>query len=235
MSKNNVIGKCALCKTDGVLEESHIIPKFVFRYLKKTAFGNMRSSENPNLIMQDSEKHYMLCGNCEDKFSLAEMEFSKSIFYPFQNHNKNNFQYDKWLYYFITSVNWRCLYYRLADFIRDESLELDELEFYLKNEKIMRDFLLDNINSLNNIENHILFLEDIKEAGAAYKGKKPHVTFRRSQCCNTYFYPDINEYATYANLAGIIIISMFSKSKDALWENTEIFNGEGYISSSNQK
>jgi hypothetical protein len=55
----------------------------VMRTLKKTAVGNIRSSENPNIPAQDSENHYMLCGNCEDLFSEKETYFANTIFHPY--------------------------------------------------------------------------------------------------------------------------------------------------------
>ena len=38
-----VIGECALCREKKELQLSHIIPKFVGRYLKQTSIGNIRS------------------------------------------------------------------------------------------------------------------------------------------------------------------------------------------------
>ena len=60
--------KCALCGNEAELELSHTVPKMAVRTLKKTAIGNIRSTENPNKTIQDSEKLYMLCGDCEDLF-----------------------------------------------------------------------------------------------------------------------------------------------------------------------
>ena len=42
------MGKCALCGEDKELQLSHIIPKFIGKYLKNTSIGNIRSHENPN-------------------------------------------------------------------------------------------------------------------------------------------------------------------------------------------
>ena len=54
-----VIGECALCREKKELQLSHIIPKFVGRYLKQTSIGNIRSQENPDKPVQDIEKHYI--------------------------------------------------------------------------------------------------------------------------------------------------------------------------------
>ena len=85
--KQLTLSACALCQDKSELELSHIIPKFVLRYLKETSAGFLRSAENPNTVVQDGEKHYMLCGKCEDLFSKYErslriiyfMHISKTI------------------------------------------------------------------------------------------------------------------------------------------------------------
>ena len=69
--------KCALCGNEAELELSHTVPKMAVRTLKKTAIGNIRSTENPNKTIQDSEKLYMLCGDCEDLFSEKESKTKK--------------------------------------------------------------------------------------------------------------------------------------------------------------
>ncbi len=74
--------KCALCGNEAELELSHTVPKMAVRTLKKTAIGNIRSTENPNKTIQDSEKLYMLCGDCEDLFSEKETWFANKIFHP---------------------------------------------------------------------------------------------------------------------------------------------------------
>ncbi|REK71975.1 hypothetical protein DX130_19980 [Paenibacillus paeoniae] len=50
-SKEIIETKCALCGKIAKLEESHIIPKFVFRYLKKDSFtGRLRVDINESDI-----------------------------------------------------------------------------------------------------------------------------------------------------------------------------------------
>lgn len=46
--------KCALCGNETELELSHTVPKMAIRTLKKTAIGNIRSTENPNKTIQDT-------------------------------------------------------------------------------------------------------------------------------------------------------------------------------------
>ena len=111
------MSKCALCGEDKELQLSHIIPKFVGKYLKKTSIGKIRSQQNPNRTLQDIEKHYLLCHDCEELFSASERYFANTVFYPYKKEKLAIFGYDKRLFYFITSLSWRSLYLDVIDFV----------------------------------------------------------------------------------------------------------------------
>lgn len=66
-----IVGTCALCKSQNIiLQDSHIIPKFVSRRLiKKSITGFLRQASNPNKRLQDGDSTYLLCADCEQKFS----------------------------------------------------------------------------------------------------------------------------------------------------------------------
>ena len=54
-------GICALCKDETNLKESHLIPKFVGKWLKRTsATGYLRDIKNINKRQQDIFKEYLL-------------------------------------------------------------------------------------------------------------------------------------------------------------------------------
>jgi hypothetical protein len=62
-SNMTVQGTCRLCERDGELQESHIIPKFVFAHQKETsATGFLRCSEVINRRAQDGPKLPTPCG-----------------------------------------------------------------------------------------------------------------------------------------------------------------------------
>ncbi|MFJ5429774.1 hypothetical protein ACIPUP_11475 [Pectobacterium actinidiae] len=104
--------KCRLCGKETVLELSHILPKFIFKYAKSTSFtGYIRETENPNRIVQDGKKDFLLCKACEILFSGWESYFSKSIFHPYQNDEKDSFNYDYRLSKYLASVSFRVLLY----------------------------------------------------------------------------------------------------------------------------
>ena len=72
----------------------------MFKYLKKTSIGALRSIHNPNKVVQDGEKHYLLCGDCEDLFNKYETIFANTFFHPYMSNNVKEFNYDSDLYYF---------------------------------------------------------------------------------------------------------------------------------------
>lgn len=73
---------CALCHRPEPLRESHIIPAFVWRWLKETTPSAIRSSENPNLRVQDGWKEPLLCDDCEGRFSVWERDLEQTVFTP---------------------------------------------------------------------------------------------------------------------------------------------------------
>lgn len=103
-------GICKLCSHRGKLEESHIIPAFLYKWLKETSgTGFLRFGESPNLRSQDGFKEHWLCSSCEDLFSKWESLFASEIFYPLVEGNASNFRYQDWLLKFAVSTSWRAL------------------------------------------------------------------------------------------------------------------------------
>ncbi len=111
-----MIQQCRLCDKEKSLEISHIVPKFIFRHLKKTSpTGYIRATENPNRPVQDGIKLPFLCGDCEDIFSKWETLFANKVFYPYQNDEAQEFKYEEWLTKYLASVSFRVLVYVYED------------------------------------------------------------------------------------------------------------------------
>jgi hypothetical protein len=102
-------GICHLCEENKELAESHIIPKFVFRWMKNTGGKYFRAPLSPNQRMQDGFKQYLLCFDCEQKFSKYEKWFADNIFFPYLNNRTKFLEYDENLSNFIISILWRRL------------------------------------------------------------------------------------------------------------------------------
>ncbi len=103
---------CALCQTQECKEDSHIVPAFAYRWLKRRSLtGYIRGSREPNLRMTDGPKPRLLCPACEDMFSVWEDRFAKEVFYPVHRDGITDlkFGYDNWLSKFCVSLSWRVL------------------------------------------------------------------------------------------------------------------------------
>lgn len=229
------IEKCALCGEIKPLEMSHVIPKMAVRRLKRTSIGAIRNTANINAIIQDSEKQYLLCGDCEDLFSECETYFANTVFNPYLNRIKTEFIYDERLFYFLTSVSWRCLYLDLIDFVENNLLNNNALEKLIESEHIMREYLLHKRDNIEFIENHIFFFDDIREIVSEKfdYSLQPHTTFH----CGITGYSvctDTRTYYTIINMLGVIIITFYNMGEGEEWENTKIINGNGVIKAENQ-
>ncbi len=110
---------CKLCGEKKTLEESHIIPKFVFRWLKQTGGKYIRKADNPNKRVEDGVKEYLFCRECEQLFSKLEDKFARDLFYPYSNEQVCEFKYDSDLLRFSISVLYRIL---LIDQINNSNL-----------------------------------------------------------------------------------------------------------------
>jgi hypothetical protein len=227
---------CALCGAETALELSHVVPKMVVRNLKKTAAGNIRNSENPNVPTQDSEKHYMLCGSCEDLFCEYETNFANVFFYPYQKKEKILFDYDSRLFYFLTSVSWRSLYLDILDFVENHMVGIDALECLIACEKIMRGYLLNQSSEIGKIEHHIFFFDEIREVfgWTEMAELQPHVTFHRGIFSYTFCNESDCTYGTITNMMGIFLITLYRKGIQEKWNRTQIINGNGSIEARDQ-
>lgn len=61
-------GICRLYKIKSDLQDSHIYPKFVINYTKKTGSKYLRGFDNPDIRMQDGIKKYLLSRKANKNF-----------------------------------------------------------------------------------------------------------------------------------------------------------------------
>jgi|SRR5581483_7633832 len=103
-------GLCRLCNRSAILQHSHILPAFVFRWLKQDGF--IRHSAQIDKRVQDGAKEYWLCSDCEGLFNGWETQFANKIFNPISYDGKlPTISYGEWLLKFCASVSWRSLLY----------------------------------------------------------------------------------------------------------------------------
>ncbi|EEK53190.1 hypothetical protein [Bacillus cereus] len=233
-NKQPVIGICALCEKEAVLEDSHIIPKFVYKSLTKDSHtGILRTLEEPNLPQQDGLKMKLLCGECEDLFSTNETHFSRSIFHPYKG---NKLEYPvtyegNWLNYFVTSVHWRILNNSLEKYRTAQNpkttLPKEYFDALTKASDTMKSYLLGERCDLDDLENHIVFFNEEMATAAV---SNPHTTIFGSVIGKTIVSEKNHSIHIFSNLSGIIMFTLIRKHPKEQWINTTVQNGSGEFS-----
>lgn len=142
---NKKIGICKLCGCNRKLSDSHLIPKFIFRWLKETGTGRLRNVYNIDKRIEDGIKQPFLCERCEEILRNDEDYFSRYIFYPVVNDNMSTFNYDKKLFRFVISVFWRIL--TEGSIIPDYTDEFT-LQKFDEAKKEWAEFLLNNASTI---------------------------------------------------------------------------------------
>jgi hypothetical protein len=153
---------CALCQENPTGQKSHIIPAFIFRWLKKTsATGFMRGTKEPNRRVQDGPKYPLLCGQCEDRLSVFEDEFASEIFHPYAQSKQVGLPYNEVCLKFFTSVAWRVLHHLwITD--KDPKPLQPELEGALdKPYDVWRKFLLDQLPHPGRFTIHVIPIDNV--------------------------------------------------------------------------
>ncbi len=117
-------GICALCDQEKVLLESHIIPKFVFRWMKRTgATDYLRATKNVNVRVQDGLKKRLLCTDCESLLNGWETQFANELFNLAVEEEWPGRTYTSWLSKFCASVVWRAALHMESEALLDDLSE----------------------------------------------------------------------------------------------------------------
>lgn len=203
--------KCLFCNKEKKLMKSHLIPKFVGRWLKETSITPFfRYGENPNKRQQDIIKIPLLCEECELLFSEYEKYFSENIFIPFQN-GETEFSYNELLKKFIISVNWRIGNYHLNKEMKYKISTKDEA-LIRKAFTNWKKFIKGNFLAGKEYEHHIFFLDKLD--------KKENISLAKVNNINTYNLRTIDSEIVvgqesiyvYSKLPGIYLISIIKTS-----------------------
>lgn len=168
---------CQLCNENKELRDSHLVPKFVFNWMKKTGSSYFRNVTTPNKREQDGVKRKLLCTDCEGNFSKHETWYSRYLFHPILDdmvanggkHTITSFKYDENLYCFCLSFLWRALKVNLID--KDFSEE--HIDILKKVEEEWRNFLNKKIYPQNWNNVHMWVLDKCGD----FEGKPPKFDF----------------------------------------------------------
>ncbi len=224
--------ECALCLQKGPLRESHIIPKFFGRELKKrsksqTLVDGINPQKNPK--PQDIEKARLLCHQCEQLFGKWETEFRNKVM-PANKSLLAPITYGDWMLKFAVSVSWRVLaYLKYAQPYSEHEVTSKELikffptlvsKSHSEAEETLetwRLFLLDKRKDVTPYDQHLVLLN----------GK--NFPYENCNALKFTILQDEGMIATHTLMLGFIILGFIRHSSAWDWEDTKIISTSGQI------
>lgn len=201
---------CQLCgKLCPKLRNSHIVPKLVYKRIKGHPSSRFRDLNNINEIMQDGEKHDMLCESCEQKFSKLEDKFARDFLDKYLQSavfQTTTFS-TGWLGNYLASVAWRVL--------RDDLFRLNSFadawhrSVFEEFEQVLRSHFIENPpeDSLpKEISNYVFKLNSISS-------DKKYATLLEGLIWGyPYYDEDFNLFLVCTYYAGMFCITVYSPS-----------------------
>ena len=207
---------CRLCGSTAPLRDSHIIPKFVGRWMKNTAATPyLRFGDNMDRRLQDLPTMELLCDDCENRFSAWETKFATEIFHP-NADGETVFKYSAWFVKFAASLAWRGIHYLNSRRTEEESpdihLIVDAMETHLSR------FLLDQERNVGVYTQHVYI---VGELSAPVKPGSPMLNryLARTVQVDLLRNDDLSEVIVYVKLPMFVFLSV-GKSKYGKWLET---------------
>lgn len=211
---------CALCGTVLPLRDSHIIPRFVGKWIKETsATGYLRQAVNPDRRRQDLMTQKLLCQKCEGRFSDVERRFANEIFLPFQKGKLQWFECEPWLKEFAASLAWRVCTVELPEFAQTKPEWGDAVQMATKR---WGQYLLGQVEDPGPSEQHILFLDSVKHS-AVELPQRFHRYCLRGVDATIGSGKDMVH--VYVKLPGIVLMTSIQPSRLTGWKHTQISDG----------
>ena len=160
---HSTVARCRLCERDQKLRESHILPKFVWDWLKESSVSAIRTSTNPNVRVQDGFKAYLLCEECEQRLSRFEKPFAEHFFRPVHDgESPLGLSYGAWALPFAVSVAWRILIWDGEQGSPLEHLTDRQRVSAMRAERTWRAYLLGQAKHPSEFEQHVVIFDIIE-------------------------------------------------------------------------
>ena len=220
--------RCRLCGSDAEIQRSHILPAFVFRWIRESsATGHIRLGEEPNRRVQDGWKKRWLCSSCENLIGAAERQFAQQVFKPVVEDRMDSVEYGPWLFKFCVSVSWRVLRLfqdsdQFDDYSRDDCELLDHAAI------TWRDYLLGhNADVPQAFRQHLYIVRGVSSA-------KHEVAPNLNRYVLRHIAADVvrsgHQHIVYAKLPRIFIMGVLRDECPNDWRGTEVHADGGIIS-----
>ncbi|MCR4291123.1 MAG: hypothetical protein NUV86_12785 [Candidatus Scalindua sp.] len=218
---------CKLCKKSTDLQNSHILPRFLGKYLKKTSVTGFLIAKdnkgNPHR-QQDLTKIKMLCVDCERLFNKTETFFANNVFHPFKEGNLNNIPIDDKIGKFAISISLRALW--IMQFIEHPiALKWNDKLEQLENN--WRDYLLGNRDAIAGESTHHILLCNEKLLALGLKNN-PNLIYNILRTSAFYIFEKFDNAYIFANLAGVQVVSMIYPDKLPASQGTEVYPNQTF-------
>jgi hypothetical protein len=208
---------CKLCHKAEAIRESHIVPKFVGKWIKATSpTHGLRNSAQPDQRRENLTKLPLLCEACEIRFSWSEKRFAEGVFFAFNREGRHSFAYSNWLLYFAVSLSWRVAVTQGVDRLNHVSNRYIQLDTAVAE---WAAYLLSKPSQAQRYSYHLFFdsmAPCVEHVGAYYDGRYALNT-------TSWWIPSTEfEFGIYVKLPGMTFFTSISPENPAGWTNTQI-------------
>jgi hypothetical protein len=218
---------CRLCGAEGELQESHIVPAFVFRWLKDTsATGYLRFGQVPNRRVQDGPTRRWLCATCEQRFNVWETRFATEMFHPLNADGGRFCQYRDWLLKFCASISWRNLV-RARDDTELNDLSADQMSSVDRALSVWSEFVLGRVPHPGKFQQHLLPLDTVDGYSAGRLPANINRYILRTVEMDVIHSPDAT--FTFSKIGKFIVLGFIDITFPNQWVNTRVHVREGII------
>ena len=222
-----ILGNCYLCDSYCELQNSHVLPAFLFRWMRETsATGHIRFAETMNRRVQDGEKKRWLCSSCEGILGENERQFASKLFYPFVEDRLTQIRYGPWFLRFCVSLSWRVLrWFMEGDGLDDYSDA--ERESVGRAEKIWKEFLIGLRPHPGQFRQHLFLVGSVNATG----GDIPHNINRHvMRSIHIDLIKNSHRHLVYMKLPRFFIFGVLRDDRPSDWQGTRVAVKGGTIS-----
>jgi hypothetical protein len=219
-------GICRLCKSEADLQLSHVVPGFVFRWLRDSSGnGYMRGADSPNLRVQDGPQKHWLCLECEARLGRSETAFATELFHPYLAESGRRFRYGAWLLRFCVSVSWRNLLIQL-EHLQEQDFTEKERGWVTQAEMAWRQFLLDEAPHPGAFRQFLLPLDRIESNRSDLP---PNINRYLMRAIDIDLCHGGQALFTYTKLGRFVILGFINEPNPSHWIGGRVGANEGTI------
>lgn len=218
---------CLLCQRMADLQQSHIVPASVFRWLKRISMsGSLRSALEPNRRIQDGPKRLWLCRECEGRLNCWETSFANGLFHPILANGTDTHRYSSWMALFCASLCWRTLKLALLEcecsFLQPGRADLAE-----KALNRWREFMFGREPNPGEFGLHFVPLYGIQSVDGG--GLCPFINRYLALGVDAEILEDQTNLLVYVKLPSMVILGMVEPESPNAWKRIRVRIGNGSI------